>query len=46
MKKVSNLPHKEFKEIVINMFTKIWRRMDTCNENFNKKKILKRTNRN
>lgn len=35
-KKISNLPDKEFKVIVIKMLTQLKRRIDECNENFNK----------
>lgn len=34
----NNLPDKEFKVIVITMPTKLRRRMDEYNENFNKEK--------
>jgi len=35
---ISNLPDKEFKVMVINMLTKLRRRMDEHSENFNKEK--------
>ena len=33
---ISNLPDKEFKEMVIKMLTKLGRRMEEHSENFNK----------
>lgn len=33
---MSNLPDKEFKEVVIKMLTKLGRRMNQHNENFKK----------
>ena len=45
---ISDLPDKEFKEIVIKMLTQLRRRMDELSENFNKvsEKIQKTKNWN
>ena len=34
---VSNLPNKKFKEMVIRMVNKLWRKMEELSENFYKK---------
>lgn len=45
---LSNLPGKEFKVMVIKMFTKFRKRIKRCSENFNKElgNIKKRTSQN
>lgn len=43
--KISDLPDKEFKIIVIKMLTEVWRTMHKQSENFRKGKDKKVTNK-
>lgn len=37
---INNLPHKQFKVMIIMTFTELEKRVDECSENFNKEEIF------